>query len=100
MLRVRAYLEEHFTETVSLEELAALVNLSPFYLLRVFRESVGLPPHSYLTQIRVAHAKRLISASRPLAEVATAVGFSDQSHLNRHFKALVGVTPGQYARSS
>lgn len=100
MLRVRAYLEEHFTENVSLEELAALVNLSPFYLLRVFRESIGLPPHSYLTQIRVAHAKRLIGASMPLAEVATAVGFSDQSHLNRHFKALVGVTPGQYARSS
>jgi AraC-like DNA-binding protein len=99
MLRVRTYLEEHYTENVSLAELAALVNLSPFYLLRVFRETVGLPPHNYLTQIRVARAKSLIAASLPLAEVATAVGFSDQSHLNRHFKALVGVTPGQYARS-
>jgi AraC-like DNA-binding protein len=98
MLRVRAYLEEHFTENVSLEELAALVNLSPFYLLRIFRETVGLPPHSYLTQLRISHAKRLIGSSMSLAEVAAAVGFSDQSHLNRHFKALVGVTPGQYAR--
>lgn len=100
MLKVRAYLEEHYTENVSLDELATLVNFSPFHLLRVFRETVGLPPHSYLTQTRVAHAKRLISASLPLAEVATAVGFTDQSHLNRHFKALVGVTPGQYARGS
>lgn len=100
ILKVRSYLEEHSTENVSLEQISALVNLSPFYLLRVFRETVGLPPHSYLTQIRVTRAKRLISASMPLAEVATAVGFTDQSHLNRHFKALVGVTPGQYARGS
>jgi AraC-like DNA-binding protein len=98
--RVRAYLEEHATENVSLDRLATLVNLSPFYLLRAFRETVGLPPHSYLTQIRVSRAKQLISASMPLAEVAAAVGFTDQSHLNRHFKALVGVTPGQYARGS
>ncbi|HEY0753871.1 MAG TPA: AraC family transcriptional regulator [Ktedonobacteraceae bacterium] len=98
ILRVRAYLEEHATENVSLQELAALVNFSPFYLLRAFRETVGLPPHSYLTQIRVSRAKHLIRASVPLAEVATAVGFTDQSHLNRHFKAVLGVTPGQYAR--
>lgn len=98
VLTVRAYLEEHATENVSLEHLAALVHLSPFYLLRVFRDTVGLPPHSYLTQIRVARARHLISTSMPLAEVAAAVGFTDQSHLNRHFKALIGVTPGQYAR--
>lgn len=98
VLKVRAYLEEHATENVSLEHLAALVHLSPFYLLRVFRDTVGLPPHSYLTQIRVARARHLISTSMPLAEVAAAVGFTDQSHLNRHFKALIGVTPGQYAR--
>lgn len=98
VLKVRAYLEEHATENVSLEHLAALVHLSPFYLLRVFRDTVGLPPHSYLTQIRVARARHLISTSMPLAEIAAAVGFTDQSHLNRHFKALIGVTPGQYAR--
>lgn len=96
---VRTYLEDHATENVSLDQLADLVRLSPFHLLRVFRETVGLPPHSYLTQLRVTRAKRLIASSMPLAEVAGAVGFSDQSHLTRHFKALVGVTPGQYARA-
>jgi AraC-like DNA-binding protein len=45
-------------------------------------------------------AKRLITASIPLAEVATTVGFTDQSHLTKHFKALLGVTPGQYARGN
>ncbi|MBO0791143.1 MAG: helix-turn-helix transcriptional regulator, partial [Ktedonobacteraceae bacterium] len=96
--RVRAYLEEHSTENVTLARLAQLVNWSPFHLLRVFRNAVGLPPHNYLTQIRVSKAKRLIAASMPLVEVAEAVGFSDQSHLTKHFKAIVGVTPGQYAR--
>ena len=100
VLRVRAYLEDHFTENVSLEELATLVHLSPFYLLRVFRETVGLPPHSYLTYVRVTRARHLIRAAMPLAEVAAAVGFTDQSHLHRHFKAVVGVTPGQYARGN
>ncbi len=96
--KVRSYLEVHHTENVSLDQLATLVNLSPFHLLRVFRDSVGLPPHSYLTQVRVMQAKRLITTSMPLVEVANAVGFTDQSHLTKHFKALVGVTPGQYAR--
>ena len=96
--QVRAYLEEHFTENITLDQLAALVDLSPFHLLRLFRETVGLPPHSYLTQIRVTRAKRLIAASLSLVEVAGAVGFSDQSHLTKHFKAIIGVTPGQYAR--
>lgn len=97
--QVQRYLEEHTTENVSLDQLAALVQLSPFHLLRIFREFVGLPPHSYLTQLRVTQARRLIAASVPLAEVAGAVGFSGQSHLTRHFKAMIGITPGQYARA-
>jgi AraC-like DNA-binding protein len=97
--KVRTYLEDHYQENVTLEQLATLVNLSPFHLLRMFRDAVGLPPHCYLTHIRVMQAKRLIAIATPLAEVAGAVGFSDQSHLTKHFKALVGVTPGQYAHS-
>jgi AraC-like DNA-binding protein len=98
--QARTYLEEHFTENVSLEQLAAFVHMSPFHLLRLFRDTVGLPPHSYLTHIRVMQAKRLIMDSIPLAVVASAVGFTDQSHLTRHFKSQVGVTPGQYARGT
>jgi AraC-like DNA-binding protein len=98
--KVRAYLEEHYTENVSLEQLTTFVNLSSFHLLRVFRDAVGLPPHHYLTQIRVTRAKLLIASAMPLAEVAGAVGFTDQSHLTRHFKSLVGVTPGQYAHGT
>lgn len=97
--QVQTYLEEHYDENVSLSHLATLADLSPFHLLRIFREATGLPPHNYLTQLRIMHAKRLIAAAVPLAEIAGIVGFSDQSHLTKHFKAVVGVTPGSYARS-
>jgi len=96
--QVRAYLEDHYAENVSLEQLASFVNVSPFHLLRVFRDVVGLPPHNYLTQLRVTRARQLLHASLRPAEVALAVGFTDQSHLTKHFKSLVGVTPALYAQ--
>ena len=98
--RVRAYIEDHYAENISLELLAHLVNLSPFHLLRTFRNIVGMPPHMYLTQIRINSAKRLLVAGMPLAEVALLVGFADQSHFTKHFKRIVGVPPGLYAQSS
>jgi AraC-like DNA-binding protein len=97
--RARAYLEQHLGESVSLDDLSREVNLSAFHLLRVFRNTAGLPPHAYLTQLRLAQAKALLREGRPIADVARAVGFTDQSHLNRHFKRVVGITPGQYVRA-
>lgn len=95
--QARRYLEDRFDQPVSLNELASHVALSPYYLLRVFHAEVGLPPHAYLQDLRVRHAQRLIEKGTPLAAAALAVGFSSQSHLNRRFKQIVGVTPGQYA---
>ena len=96
----RSYLEAHLEDAVNLDDLARLTNLSPFHLLRVFQRETGLPPHAYLTQLRVARAKRLLASGMPLPQVAVLTGFSDQSHLTRHFKRLVGVTPGRYASGS
>ncbi len=97
--RARTFLEEHFVENVSLEQLAAYVDISPFHLLRMFRNTVGLPPHTYLTQLRVNHARQLLLTPLSLTEVALSVGFTDQSHFTRHFKRIVGVTPGQYMQA-
>ncbi len=83
---------------VSLSELATACGSSPFHLARAFTAQFGLPPHAYLNNLRVMHAKRMIRAGVRLAEVAYAVGYCDQSHLNRRFKKIVGVTPSQYAR--
>jgi len=96
--RVRQYLDTYYGENVSLDDLARLAGLSPFHLSRVFAREVGLPPHTYLTGVRVDHAKRLLLAGHPAATAARETGFVDQSHLTRHFKRIVGVTPGQYAR--
>ncbi len=98
--RVRDYLEERYAENVTLDDLARFVNLSPYHLLRLFRQQTGLPPHAYLTQVRVRRARSLLRAGVPIAETALQVGFTDQSHLSRHFKRTVGVPPGQYARAS
>ena len=96
--QVRQYIEEHFTESVSLHTLAQYVSLSPYYLLRAFRAEVGMPPYAYLESVRIRHTQRLIKAGKALAEVAAEVGFSSQSHMTRQFKKIIGVTPGQYAQ--
>ncbi len=94
----RSFIDEHFAGSISLEGLGRLTNLSPFHLHRVFRRQTGMPPHAYQTQVRVNRAKQLLLQGWPLAEVALATGFADQSHLTRHFRRLVGVTPGRYPR--
>jgi AraC-like DNA-binding protein len=92
------YIDEYFAQGVSLQELAQHIGLSPYYLLRVFRTEVGMPPYAYLESVRIRHAQRLLATGKPLAEVAAEVGFSSQSHMTRRFKKIIGVTPGQYAQ--
>lgn len=92
----RDYLEAYFDQNVSLDELAGAAQISPFHLARLFRQQTGLPPHAYLTHLRINHAKKRLAQGESIAEVAAAVGFSDQSHLTRWFKRIVGITPGQY----
>ena len=98
--RAREYLTEHYAENVLLEQLARLVGLSPFHFSRVFTDEVGMPPHAFQTQVRVARAKALLLGGCPISQAAAQTGFADQSHLTRHFKRLVGVTPGQYRQGS
>lgn len=94
--RVRDFLEESWQRKPDLSELAQMIGLSPYQLLRAFIRQYGLPPHAYLVQRQVREARRLLDGGLPITEVAYAAGFADQSHLNRHFKRTWGVTPGQY----
>ncbi len=95
----RDYIESHFQDAVSLEEIASISHLSAFHLIRVFQQEVGLCPHAYLTQVRVERARALILRGWTLASAAAETGFTDQSHLTRHFKRILGITPGQYRNS-
>jgi AraC-like DNA-binding protein len=96
----REYLEEHAEENVTLQALARYAGLSPFHLCRVFREAVGMAPHAYQTQVRVRRAKSLLRAGLPITMAAAEAGFYDQAHLTRHFKLIVGLTPGRYVKDA
>ena len=98
--RALDYLYEHYAENISLENLARIANLSPFHFNRVFSEQYGMPPHAFQTQLRVFRAKTLLREGWSISQVAFQTGFADQSHLTRHFKRLVAVTPGQFRQNS
>ncbi|HEU0052873.1 MAG TPA: AraC family transcriptional regulator [Longimicrobium sp.] len=97
VVRARAYLEEHWSRNVPLDELAAACGLSKFHLTRQFARVVGVPPHAFQNRLRVARAAELLREGVPVGEVARRTGFADASHLSRHFKRATGTTPGRYA---
>jgi AraC-like DNA-binding protein len=96
VLAAKRMIEDLSHQDISLAGLAAESGLSPFHLIRVFKTETGLTPHRYLSQVRVRRAEQLIRRGIDLAETACEVGFADQSHLNRHFKGITGITPGVY----
>lgn len=96
--RVCAYIEDNFGQDITLSMLADLVHWNPFYLLRVFRNEMGLPPHAYLETVRIRVGQRLLKQGVPIMQVAYDTGFSSQSHFTTTFKRLIGVTPGHYAQ--
>jgi AraC family transcriptional regulator len=92
------YVEENLGAIPTLEKMAAVAGLSPYHFARQFKRATGLPPHQYVITRRVDRAKQLLETNDDisLAQVATRVGFSDQSQFSHHFKRLVGLTPGQF----
>jgi len=96
--RAKEYLRERFSEPVSLAELSRAAGLSSFRLNRAFSRAVGLAPHAYQVLLRVEMARKLLAAGVRPADVASETGFADQSHLNRHFSRITGVTPGVYGK--
>ncbi len=97
--KIKSYIQEKYNTAITLDELSRLSQMSKYYLLRVFSAHTGLTPHAYLSYVRAARAKEMMGKGFPLADIALAVGFFDQSHLNRIFKKIYGITPGQYSRA-
>ncbi|MBD2234282.1 AraC family transcriptional regulator [Phormidium tenue] len=98
--QAQTYLKAHYAKSISVETLAQRVGLSPYYLIRSFRQQVGLPPHSYQRHWQLVQAKRSLHTAQSIVDIAIAHGFYDQSHLNRAFKQAFGVTPGQYRQGN
>jgi AraC-like DNA-binding protein len=97
MRRVREYVEVHLSESINLAMLAAVAGLSVHHFAREFKQSFGVTPHHYLTQKRVERAQEMLAQTDlSLSEIAYAAGFSDQSHLARHFRHMLGTTPRDF----
>ena len=95
---VRAYVDEHYQEHLTLEQMAALCGLNKYTLSRAFVRAYGITPYRYLETVRINAAKKLLEAGLEPVGAAMETGFSDQSHFNRFFRQLIGLTPGQYKR--
>jgi AraC family transcriptional regulator len=93
------YVQAHLDRNLSLAEIAAATNISPTYFSRLFKRATGSSPHQYVIQQRVERAKFLLKTTDlAIANIASQVGFSSQSHLTQHFKRLTGVTPKQVSK--
>jgi AraC family transcriptional regulator len=98
--RIGDYIDARTSENITLEAMAAQAGLSVFHFARAFRQSFGMPPHSYLLHRRIARAQRLLQQTElPISEIAVSTGFSDQSHFAKHFRRVTGMAPGQARRN-
>lgn len=98
--KVETYLQERFTETFSLDEIADFAGIHPVHLAQTFRKFHQTTIGNYLRRIRLENARRqLVETKKTLAEISLNNGFSDQSHFSRLFKSEFGITPNQYRQN-
>jgi AraC family transcriptional regulator len=96
--RTKDFIEANLGEDFRLAELAANVQMSPYYFCRLFKQSTSLSPHQFVIRKRIEKGQEWLTEHRlTMAEIATNLGFSDQSHFARVFRELVGTTPKRYA---
>ena len=97
--RVKKHIEANLASRLTTAALAALVDLSENHFARAFKTSLGCPPHAYVVNRRVHHAKTLmLESDMPLSQVALAAGLADQAHLSRLFRRYFGETPSSWRR--
>jgi AraC-like DNA-binding protein len=97
---LKAYLREHLAEQIRIKHLASLVALSPFYFVRTFKAHVGVPPHQYLTRVRIERASELLGeTSLTVTQICHRVGFSSLSHFINTFRRHTGLSPLAFRRA-
>lgn len=97
--RLIEHIDASLDRSITLQDLAGLAALSEFHLQRMFSISCGVSPHGFILNRRIDRARAMLAGTEPIAQIATACGFSSQSHLTRMFKTVTGTTPSAYRRS-
>jgi AraC-like DNA-binding protein len=99
IVRVRAFIDSNLHRTFRIRDLSAIAQLSPAYFSREFKMAIGESPLAYVVRSRLERACHLMATSAvSLSEIALSVGFSDQSHMCRHFRAAFGQSPASWRR--
>jgi AraC-like DNA-binding protein len=96
---LRDLIDARFRQNMTLRDASDVLHAHPAHLVRAFGREFGISPHQYLTSRRVDLARRLLLGGMPPSLAAAEAGFYDQSHLTRHFKHVLGTSPGKYAKS-
>jgi AraC-like DNA-binding protein len=97
--RLSVYIDSNLSAKVQIKDLATLAGLSPGHLCRAFRHTFGVPPHVYIHRRRIELSQALLlTTSDTISEIALRCGMSDQSHLTRAFRRMVGETPRSWRR--
>jgi AraC family transcriptional regulator len=95
--RAIEFMHDNYGRELALEEIASAAYLSEYHFARLFKQITGVTPHVYLANLRLEHARRLLSeTSLSISEIATRVGYQSQSHFTKIFKSITGVTPRLY----
>lgn len=97
--RLIEFIKASLHRVITLQELATIAGLSEFHLQRMFSLSCGVSPHGFILNRRIDRARRMLEGTEPIAQIASACGFSSQSHLTRMFKVVTGTTPSAYRRA-
>jgi AraC family transcriptional regulator len=99
--RVLSHIEAHLHQSMSLRDMAELVQMSPYHFGRLFKQSTGLSPHQYLLHQRVSRAKEMLLAETlSIAEISRRLGFASRAHFTTVFRNQVGITPRDYRLTS
>ncbi|MEV7663020.1 AraC family transcriptional regulator [Paenarthrobacter sp. NPDC089316] len=96
--QLREMLDDRLFDSFTIAEAASILGAHPGHLVRAFSKAYGIAPYRYVTGRRVDRARRLLLDGVPASEAAVESGFHDQSHLTRHFRRVLGTTPGTFAR--
>ena len=98
--QVLDYIDTYLDKNIKLADLAQLLDMSSFHFSRLFKQSIGITPHQYLSQQRVERAKELLKQTdRLIIDIALECGFSSHSHLSKQFRQFTGMTPKAYRSS-